>query len=182
MVVGSTTSGRPDSRRSNSGQGRSELLQPISRTPPGSSRPRPTGPAGTPARRPGVPGTGPAGSPRPAPTSARQPATGRPSRRSGPYPAGPVRRSAPAGRSPRPVRPVPLLPRVAPQPELEPGVLHDAVGVQPQPDQPTRAVLAWLRGWTGRRSAGQPAVELPAHPVGDGRRGEQPIVPPGAVQ
>ena len=48
-------------------------------------------------------------------------------------------------------------------------------GRQPQPRGCPRSVAPIRR-------AGQPPLQLPAHPVGDRRGGEQPVVPPGAAQ
>jgi hypothetical protein len=62
--------------------------------------------------------------------------------------------------------------RVAPQAELEPGMLHDAVGHESQPhDAAARACLVV-----------QPTIELPTHPVADRRRGQQAVMAPGAVE
>ena len=55
-------------------------------------------------------------------------------------------------------------PGAAPEAELAAAGRHDLVGRQPQPGQPGRGAVG--------APAVQPPVELPAHPVGDGQRGE----------
>jgi len=63
--------------------------------------------------------------------------------------------------------------RLPPQGELLPGGADDLVRHQPQRDDAALLVLfAVVR--RGRRAA----VELPADPVGDGGRGQRPVVPP----
>ncbi len=71
----------------------------------------------------------------------------------------------------------PASPRLAPQPELQPAVPDHLVRHQPQQHDPGGRPLRLPGG-----GPGQPAVELPAHPVGDRGRGQQPLVPPDPVQ
>ncbi|MDT5042680.1 MAG: hypothetical protein QOE51_3665 [Actinoplanes sp.] len=66
---------------------------------------------------------------------------------------------------------------VAPQARLQSEMDQHPVGRQSQPDQPRRRP-----GRGAAAGAGQPAVELPADPFGDGRGGEQAVMPPHPVQ
>jgi hypothetical protein len=63
--------------------------------------------------------------------------------------------------------------RLPPQGELLPGGADDLVRQEPQRHDAARLVLLAVV-----RRGRQAAVELPADPVGDRGRGQQPVVPP----